>query len=45
MRTTLLGLCLLMCLESAAQAQVATYYGKEFAGHRTASGEDSILVP
>jgi len=39
MRTTLLGLCLLMCLESAAQAQVATYYGKEFAGHPTASGE------
>ncbi|MGA7373819.1 MAG: septal ring lytic transglycosylase RlpA family protein [Methyloceanibacter sp.] len=28
-----------MCLESAAQAQVATYYGKEFAGQRTASGE------
>jgi rare lipoprotein A len=27
------------CLESAAQAQVATYYGKEFAGQRTASGE------
>jgi rare lipoprotein A len=39
MRTALLGLALLMCLESAAQAQVATYYGKEFAGHRTASGE------
>jgi len=28
-----------VCLEGAAQAQVATYYGKEFAGHRTASGE------
>ena len=39
MRTTLLALCALMCLEGAAQAQVATYYGNEFAGHRTASGE------
>ena len=39
MRTALLALWVLMCLESAAQAQVATYYGKEFAGQRTASGE------
>ena len=39
MRTALLALCALMCLESAAQAEIATYYGKEFAGHRTASGE------
>jgi len=39
MRTVLLALCVLTCLESAAQAQVATYYGKEFAGRRTASGE------
>src|SRR5262245_32137955 len=27
------------CLESAAQAQFASYYGKELAGRRTASGE------
>jgi peptidoglycan lytic transglycosylase len=39
MRTVLLALCALTCLESAAQAQIATYYGKEFAGRRTASGE------
>jgi len=39
MRTALLALCALMCLEGAAQAQVASYYGKEFSGHRTASGE------
>jgi rare lipoprotein A len=39
MRTALLALWVLMCIESAAQAQVATYYGKEFAGQRTASGE------
>ena len=39
MRTVLLALCVLTCLESAAPAQVATYYGKEFAGRRTASGE------
>jgi|RhiMetdeSRZDD1v2_1073273.scaffolds.fasta_scaffold1183504_1 rare lipoprotein A len=39
MRTALLALCVLTCLESAAHAQVATYYGKEFAGRRTASGE------
>ena len=35
----MLALGALVCLEGAAQAQVATYYGKEFAGHRTASGE------
>ncbi len=29
----------LTCLASAAQAEIATYYGKEFAGRRTASGE------
>jgi rare lipoprotein A len=39
MRTVLLALCALMSLEAAAQAQIATYYGKEFAGRRTASGE------
>ena len=39
MRTAVLALCALMCLESAAQAQVASYYGKELAGRRTASGE------
>ena len=39
MRTALLMLCALVCLASAAQAEIASYYGKEFAGHRTASGE------
>jgi rare lipoprotein A len=39
MRTALLALCAVMCLDGAAQAEIATYYGKEFAGHRTASGE------
>ena len=39
MRTALLALCTLTCLESASQAQVASYYGKELAGRRTASGE------
>ena len=39
MRMAMLALGALVCLEGAAQAQVATYYGKEFAGHRTASGE------
>jgi rare lipoprotein A len=39
MRTVLLALCAPTRLESAAQAQIATYYGKEFAGRRTASGE------
>ena len=28
-----------ICLEATAQAEVATYYGQEFAGRRTASGE------
>src|SRR5262245_13131907 len=28
-----------VCLAGSAQAEVATYYGQEFAGHRTASGE------
>jgi peptidoglycan lytic transglycosylase len=39
MRTAVLALCALMCLESGAQAHVASYYGKELAGRRTASGE------
>src|SRR5262245_37596993 len=39
MRTAVLALCALMSLQSAAQAQVASYYGKELAGRRTASGE------
>src|SRR5262245_50641342 len=39
MRMAMLALGALVCLEGAAQAQVATYYGKEFAGHRTASGD------
>ena len=39
MRTAVLALCALMSLQSAAQAQVASYYGKELAGRRTASEE------
>lgn len=39
MRKTLLVLFALMCLEGAAQAEVASYYGQELAGRRTASGE------
>ena len=39
MRTFAVALCALVCLEGAAQAEVARYYGQEFAGHRTASGE------
>ena len=39
MRTVLLALCALVCLESAAQAEIASYYGQEFTGRRTASGE------
>jgi rare lipoprotein A len=39
MRTALLALCALVCLESAAQAEIASYYGQEFSGRRTASGE------
>jgi rare lipoprotein A len=39
MRTFAVALCALVCLESAAQAELAAYYGQEFAGRRTASGE------
>ena len=39
MRMVALALCVFACLEGAARAQIATYYGQEFAGHRTASGE------
>ena len=39
MRTFAVALCALVCLESAAKAELATYYGQEFAGRRTASGE------
>ena len=39
MRIFVLSLCAFVCLEGAAQAQIATYYGQEFAGRRTASGE------
>src|SRR5438270_13680731 len=39
MRMAVLALCALVCLEGTAQAEVATYYGQEFAGRRTASGE------
>jgi rare lipoprotein A len=39
MRMFVLALCALVCLEGAAQAEIATYYGQEFAGRRTASGE------
>ena len=39
MRMTVLTLCALVCLEGAAKAEIATYYGQEFAGRRTASGE------
>ena len=39
MRMFALALCALVCLEGAAQAEVATYYGQEFAGRRTTSGE------
>ena len=28
-----------VCLGGSAQAEFATFYGQEFAGHRTASGE------
>jgi len=34
-----LTLCALVCVEGTAQAELATYYGQEFAGRRTASGE------
>jgi rare lipoprotein A len=39
MRTALLVLCALVCFESVAQAEIASYYGHELAGRRTASGE------
>ena len=39
MRTALLASLALVCLQDAAQAEVASYYGQEFAGRRTASGE------
>lgn len=39
MRIVALALCVFASLEGAARAQIATYYGQEFAGHRTASGE------
>jgi rare lipoprotein A len=39
MRMAVLALCALVCLEGTAKAEIATYYGQEFAGRRTASGE------
>jgi rare lipoprotein A len=39
MRTAVLALGALACLGAPAQAEVASYYGKELAGRRTASGE------
>jgi rare lipoprotein A len=39
MRLFVLALGAVVCLGGSAQAEVATYYGQEFAGHRTASGE------
>jgi rare lipoprotein A len=39
MRYAILALCAFLCLEGTALAQTATYYGQEFAGRRTASGE------
>src|SRR6187401_3284600 len=39
MRMILSALIGLIGLQSAAQAEVASYYGKELAGRRTASGE------
>lgn len=39
MRTALLAPFALVCLQDAALAEVASYYGHEFAGRRTASGE------
>ena len=35
----MLALSALPCLESAAHAELASYYGQEFAGRLTASGE------
>ena len=39
MRTAVLALGALACLGAPAQAEVASYYGKELAGRPTASGE------
>jgi rare lipoprotein A len=39
MRIAVLALFALMCMESAALAEIASYYGQELAGRRTASGE------
>ena len=39
MKTAVLALCALGCLPTAAEAELASYYGAEFAGRRTASGE------
>ena len=39
MRTAVLALGALACLGAPAQAEIASYYGKELAGRRTASGE------
>ena len=39
MRMVLLMLLALICLESTAHAEVASYFGKEHAGRSTASGE------
>jgi rare lipoprotein A len=39
MRIALITLCALVCVEGTAQAEIASYYGRELAGRRTASGE------
>jgi 3D (Asp-Asp-Asp) domain-containing protein len=39
MRRLFVALFALVCLESIAQAEIASYYGQAFAGRRTASGE------
>src|SRR3954452_5386757 len=39
MRIALLALCALVCVEGTAQAEIASYYGRELAGRRFASGE------
>ena len=43
MRTAVLALCALTCLESAAQAQVASYYGKELIQKRWVAYEATRL--
>ena len=45
MKMILSALFGLICLQSAAQAEVASYYGKEHAGKRTASGEKFNPAP